>query len=835
MQTKLITLGLAALMPMLACEQVGLPPEPPPVKVPDASNRPRERGNEIPIKQPCNAVDRSKAPSHFGSGTTLARVILANIHQSGISIRWEADEIYSDCEISEGSGYILEQRKRLLTEPAFADEDVGWENISNSISVSSNLRSGEYKLPRLDWYSEYQYRLRFFVSGAMESENTEKLIFKTPTPPSPILIEAKWDSADSDDIGVRWTERPSVYNDSNVSYHLRWREKPSGTEFANDAWEDRLFGPPFSSGSGSLDYKAGLTSERIYFLTQVGTTGTDYEWQIRSCVGIDTTSNSDIPESNPSCSKFISVRLQSDNDGDGKLNHADACPNGETDWRSDANTDKDGDGCRDAGEDVDDDNNGLMEIASLDAFLNIQYNLEGTSYDTDANDTDFTFATCGTNSNKGSICGAPTTPPSTCAGRTTGTNLCGYELVGDLDFAVEGSYATGEVNTAWRPTSDDGDIVEPASAPNAGFPGIDATGPPDSRTCFSGIFAGNSHAIRNLYMRSDSGGGLFRCVDATGIIRGVGLVDANVYATSGMVGSLVGSNRGTIVASYSTGNVNVTGGNGGSIGGLVGYNGGSIVASYATGDVNGGGGDDSAGGLVGKNEAKIIASYATGDVNAGDGNDSAGGLVGSVTILSDSNPSIRTSYATGTVNGGGDDDSVGGLVGTIHGDAESASDIAHIVASYTTSAVYGDSGNDKGKLLVGAYEGTASSSNLTITKSYAFGSLDDSSVEDGSGGSDGDSKPTGATGASDLSPTNAGDSWNNEGQQTSGAWQFGNDANPRHAPRLLYAEYDGIGSGSTRNYCDASSSDMVFSKCNPLWRDGIGRARGRIYLCLYLR
>ena len=449
MKTKLNTiLALAALMLLPACEEAKKAPEKPsPVEVPDAV-KPPEPG----IEEFCDIADQPEAPSYSGNGITTEQITLSNTNQNDIFIRWRIDDAYSDCKILENSGYILEQRKRLLSEPAFADEDTGWEDISSDFSVPSDLKSGKYRLPPLNWYSEYQYRLRFSVGGVIESENTDSLVLRTSSPPSPVIIEAKWASVGSIDADVRWTERPSVYNDSNVSYHLRWRKKRSLIHsFSDAAWEDEIFEPPFSSGASPIMHREGSRSNRIYFFTRTEEAGKDYEWQIRSCVDIeltDTTSNRGISESNPSCSPFVSVVLYDDDDGDGKRNLLDSCPNGETAWTSDANTDKDGDGCRDAGEDVDDNNNGLIEIGSLDALHHMQHNLEGTSYDRDASDTGSSaFDACGTitTNGRGSTCGAPITRPAICEGRTatTESKLCGYELVGDLDFAVAGNYASG--------------------------------------------------------------------------------------------------------------------------------------------------------------------------------------------------------------------------------------------------------------------------------------------------------------------------------------------------------------------------------------------------------
>ena len=54
--------------------------------------------------------------------------------------------------------------------------------------------------------------------------------------------------------------------------------------------------------------------------------------------------------------------LDSDSDGDGVADNNDACPVGESGWTSNATTDIDADGCRDATEDLDDDNDGVPDL-----------------------------------------------------------------------------------------------------------------------------------------------------------------------------------------------------------------------------------------------------------------------------------------------------------------------------------------------------------------------------------------------------------------------------------------------------------------------------------------
>ena len=288
----------------------------------------------------------------------------------------------------------------------------------------------------------------------------------------------------------------------------------------------------------------------------------------------------------------------------------------------------------------------------------------------------------------------------------------GYELAGPLDFGEAGSYASGAVRSGW--TSGSG--WEPI--------GVDTSG-----RRFSATFDGNGHTVSNLYIDraigSDlsSGVGLFGVAGESSVIRGIGLVNAEVHGYS-RVGGLVGKHSGTINDSYATGTVtgsdDYVGGlvgensgqvsdsyaastvsGGADVGGLVGLHSGTISDSYATGSVTGSG--NSVGGLVGRSTGPISDSYATGSVT-GSGN-SFGGLVGEV----GSNKTVIASYATGSVTGSGN--SFGGLVGYARSGAT-------FTASYAT-------GNASGDSQIGGLVGYGS--DITVIASYATGSVTASS------------------------------------------------------------------------------------------------------------
>ena len=297
--------------------------------------------------------------------------------------------------------------------------------------------------------------------------------------------------------------------------------------------------------------------------------------------------------------------------------------------------------------DLDNDDDGLIEIYYLEDVNAMRYQLAGRGYQAS---TDAAV----------SMLGCP----------VSGCN--GYELRRDLDFNVAADYSPAANKAAWTT--------------GAGWQPIGSRIEP-----FSAIFDGNGYTISGLYInRSDFDIGLYAVLRADGEIKNVGLLDVNVQRAvvysdeddlSSLVGGLVSGNYGSIINSYASGTVSgesntggLVGENGGSItnsyasvavtatnrniGGLVGINipihsnNGSIINSYATGTVSG---DWWVGGLVGSNSGNIISSFAYADV-IGRGNE-VGGLVGN------NNGVVINSYATGAVIGVGGE-YIGGLVGS---------------------------------------------------------------------------------------------------------------------------------------------------------------------------
>jgi len=201
-------------------------------------------------------------------------------------------------------------------------------------------------------------------------------------------------------------------------------------------------------------------------------------------------------------------------------------------------------------------------------------------------------------------------------------------------------------------------------------------------TPFTGTFDGNNHQITHLTIEGMDFLGLFGIVFFGAEISNVNLEAAVVKGTGGAIGALVGSSGywirgGTVTGCSSTG---IVVGGGYAVGGLMGSNNGSIAASYSMCTVNA---DGSVGGLVGENESRgsIVTSYSPGTVT---GSYSVGGLAG------ENVGHISMSYSTGSVSG---TSSVGGLVGrnaAYLAWGQGGEDSGDISMSYSTAIVSGE-------------------------------------------------------------------------------------------------------------------------------------------------
>ena len=246
--------------------------------------------------------------------------------------------------------------------------------------------------------------------------------------------------------------------------------------------------------------------------------------------------------------------------------------------------------------DIDQDDDGLIEICDLEGLNAMRYQWDGSGYKASESATKIT-AGCGEGGCRG------------------------YELIRDLDFNNSDHYRDIANKTAWT------------------------TGAGWQPMRLESVFEGNNHTISNLMIDREQAGhvGLFGVASGSDAsINGVGLIDVDIKARIS-VGGLVGAmfNGVSISNSYATGDVVAQA----KAGGLVGdcsYS--AITGSHASGTVSIG--YNSAGGLAGYLlVCDVSDSHALSVVK---GFDRVGGLVGDNNGYSSR---ISNSYAIADVAG----------------------------------------------------------------------------------------------------------------------------------------------------------------------------------------
>ena len=282
---------------------------------------------------------------------------------------------------------------------------------------------------------------------------------------------------------------------------------------------------------------------------------------------------------------------------------------------------------RDIDYDVDDD--GLIDISNLAQFNAVRYDLDGNGAPANANAYNSAFP-----DRYRGVAGRMGCPSGTCTG---------YELMANLDFDTDGDGST-HTNGA----GDDGDAHYNGGA---GFVPIGGE--------FTATFRGNGFTIDNLFIKRSISGtsyiGMFTGVSPSGRIETLGLTNAYVGNSAAFTGILAGYNDGTIVGCYVTGKVVSNRGNvGGMVGGLDGFFGspagpGAINASYSTAEVQLTGGTGGRGLLVGTSaRGSISYSYATGRSH---GSGSTGQLISNDTNAGGQATAITASYWDTTTTG----------------------------------------------------------------------------------------------------------------------------------------------------------------------------------------
>ena len=374
-----------------------------------------------------------------------------------------------------------------------------------------------------------------------------------------------------------------------------------------------------------------------------GTADVVDSFPLDECAATDTDKDGNPDTLVADCTTDLTEDPDDDNDG---LNDIaanglslDRCPRGETGWTSGPSTDHDGDGCRDAGDedpdddndnindamDVDDDNNRLIEIDTLDELELLRDDLNGDGMD-DGNIPEITTL------------GSVGCPRFGCEG---------YELTRSLNFSDADSYADGSGNMrVW--TNRGGRSWVPIGSCSSNT---------NCSASYTGTFDGNGHSIADLLVSLDDvhGVGLFGAVARPGIIQNLRLLNAKISGGGSNVGMLAGYGRAHFENVHAEGG-SVNSPSADNVGGLVGdgerYDTIIHYSSVSDGSVSG---RDDVGGLVGFGQQAAIrySSVSGGSVS---GRDDIGGLVGF-----GQQATIRYSSVSGGSVSGRDD--VGGLVG----------------------------------------------------------------------------------------------------------------------------------------------------------------------------
>ncbi len=274
--------------------------------------------------------------------------------------------------------------------------------------------------------------------------------------------------------------------------------------------------------------------------------------------------------------------------------------------------------------DVDNDDDGLIEIYTPQMFNNMRYDLAGASYKESSSDAGNSFG-C---------------PDSGCYG---------YELTANIDLlSLLDRNNDGEINTITIgiDKNSDGDSDDTNEQVTVIDINEDSSWIPigDSKdNAFAGTFEGNRHTITNLWVNITSSsnniyGGLFGATNGISvIIRNVKILSGSIHSSSSLgfaySGSLVGGAYDFLTIERS---------------GFSGLSG--VFSSTSTDGLENHSSDSSSGGLVGYSDASLTISYSffkgsEGTSSSSPSNSYSGGLIGYSTSSTSPPPPLVISHS----------------------------------------------------------------------------------------------------------------------------------------------------------------------------------------------
>ncbi len=158
---------------------------------------------------------------------------------------------------------------------------------------------------------------------------------------------------------------------------------------------------------------------------------------------------------------------------------------------------------------------------------------------------------------------------------------------------------------------------------------------------FGGTFDGQNHTISGVVIQPQVGfasTGFFTMVTEKGVVKNVGVINAQIYSSTSTIGTICGKNKGTIENCYAV-NTTINGGME-MIGGISGENVGTIQQCYNASNITASG--YNSGGISGKNEGTIVNCYNTGDI-------SGKKYVGGITNNTSQTAEVKTCYNIGMI------------------------------------------------------------------------------------------------------------------------------------------------------------------------------------------
>ena len=267
----------------------------------------------------------------------------------------------------------------------------------------------------------------------------------------------------------------------------------------------------------------------------------------------------------------------------------------------------------------------------------------------------------------------------------------------------------------------------------------------DDVTPFIGVFDGNGHIIKGLYVNIQKTNkykyiyaGLFGYNEGT--IKNLGMLDGSVSASSdssSYAGGIAGYNfYGTISNCYNMGNVSASSDSysdsysSSSAGGIAGENDGTISNCYNTGSASAlvssssssFSSSSSAGGIAGENDGTISNCYNTGSVSATATSTSSSSYAGGIAGDNSYGRSIRDCYNTGSVSSSSDTSSyAGGIAGDNGKTISNCYNTGSVSATSDSYSYAGGIAGYNGGTISNCYNTGSVSSTASSSDSYAGG------------------------------------------------------------------------------------------------------------------